>query len=297
LSSPEVLLARILERVPQPVWVVDHSGFITFANPAACSALGYHDPGELLGKSSHETVHYRRQDGTPFPEAECLMLRPRQTGETVHSDDDWFVRRDGSMFPIAWWSAPIDMPGGRGAVLAFTDITNLAQDQIRCPKEDLSLLDSAIEQAGAALDELRELAAGIHPPILTSRGLGAAVKALARRSALPVTISAAIPDRLPEAVEANVYFLTAQALTNAVKHARATHVTVSMNCDDETFCVEIQDDGIGGAHLDTDGTGMKGMADRATALGGRLTVRSPALGGTYARAAFPRRAWEARERP
>ena len=94
MSSPEVLLARILERVPQPVWVVDHSGFIIFANPAACSALGYHDPRELRGKPSHETVHYRRQDGTPFPEAECLMLQPRQTGETVHSDDDWFVRRD-----------------------------------------------------------------------------------------------------------------------------------------------------------------------------------------------------------
>jgi signal transduction histidine kinase len=97
------------------------------------------------------------------------------------------------------------------------------------------------------LDELRELAAGIHPLILSSRGLCAAVKALARRSALPVTVSAAIPDRLPEAVETNAYFLTAEALTNAVKHARATDVTVSMNCDGETLCVEIEDDGIGGA--------------------------------------------------
>jgi PAS domain S-box-containing protein len=123
LSSPEALLARILEQVPQPVWVVDHLGFIVFANPAASSALGYRDPGELRGKPSHETVHYKRQDGIPYPVAECPMLRPRQTGETVHSDDEWFVRRDGSMFPIAWWSAPIDTPGGRGAVLAFTDIT------------------------------------------------------------------------------------------------------------------------------------------------------------------------------
>ena len=123
MSSPEALLARILEQVPQPVWVVDHRGFIMFANPAACSALGYRDPAELLGKPSHETVHYKRQDGTPYPEAQCPMLRPRQTGETVHSDDEWFVRRDGSMFPIAWWSAPIDTTGGRGAVLAFTDIT------------------------------------------------------------------------------------------------------------------------------------------------------------------------------
>jgi PAS domain S-box-containing protein len=131
LSSPEGLLARVLEQVPQPVWVVDHLGFIMFANPAACSALGYHDPGELQGKPSHETVHYKRQDGMPYPVAECPMLRPRQTGETVHSDDEWFVRRDGSMFPIAWWSAPIDTPGGRGAVLAFTDITErLASEKV-----------------------------------------------------------------------------------------------------------------------------------------------------------------------
>jgi PAS domain S-box-containing protein len=346
LSSPEALLAQILERVPQPVWVVDHPGFIMFANPAACSALGYRDAEELLGKPSHETVHYKRQDGTPYPAAECPQLRPRRTGETVHSDDEWFVRRDGSMFPIAWWSAPIDMPGGRGAVLAFTDITErlasemairerdaaeiraaesraaqrrildsataarhqlardlhdgaqqrlvslllglqLARHQIRCPREDRTLLDNAMEQGAAALEELRELAAGIHPAILTSRGLSAAVKVLARRSALPVTVSVAAPDRMPEAVEINAYYLTAEALTNAVKHARATHVTVSMNCDGETLFVEIQDDGIGGASLETGGTGVKGMADRATALGGRFTISSPARGGTCVGAAFP----------
>jgi PAS domain-containing protein len=71
LSSPEELLARILERVPQPVWVVDHPGCIMFANPAACSALGYGDPAELLGKPGHDTVHYKRPDGTPYPEPEC----------------------------------------------------------------------------------------------------------------------------------------------------------------------------------------------------------------------------------
>ena len=162
----------------------------------------------------------------------------------------------------------------------------LARDQIRCPNEDRTLLDNAIEQAGAALEELRELA-GNHPPILTSRGLGAAINALARRSALPVTVSAAIPDRLPEAVEANTYFLTAEALTNAVKHARATHIAVSMDCHDQTLLLEIQDDGIGGASLETGGTGLKSMADRATALGGRLTIISPAREGTCVRAAFP----------
>jgi PAS domain S-box-containing protein len=346
LLAPEALLARILQDVPQPVWVVDHLDCIVFANPAACRVLGYRDAAELRGKSSHQTVHYKRRDGTPYPEAGCPMLRPRQTGETVHGEDEWFVRRDGSMFPIAWWSAPIDMPGGRGAVFAFTDISErlaaekalrerdaaeiraaesraaqrrilesataarrqlardlhdgaqqrlvtlmlelrLARDQVRCPSEDLALLDAPIEHASAALDELRELAAGVHPSILTKRGLPAAINALARRSRLPVSVSAATPDRLPECVEANAYFLIAEALTNAVKHARATRVEVSMNCDGRALMLEIRDDGIGGASMKTSGTGLKGMADRASALGGRLTIVSPERGGTSVRAAIP----------
>lgn len=71
LIAPQALLARILELVPQPLWVVDHPGCIAFANPAACNALGYADPAELRGKPSHQTVHYKRLDGTPYPEAEC----------------------------------------------------------------------------------------------------------------------------------------------------------------------------------------------------------------------------------
>src|SRR5882762_5119526 len=118
-----------------------------FANPAACSALGYRDPGELRGKPSHETVHYKRQDGTPYPEAQCPMLRPRQTGETVHSDDEWFVRRDGSMIPIAWWSAPIDTPGGRGAVLAFTDITERLASERAIRERDAAEIRAAESRA------------------------------------------------------------------------------------------------------------------------------------------------------
>ena len=346
MLAPEALLARILEEVPQPVWVVDHLDCIVFANPAACRVLGYGDAEELRGKRGHQTVHYKRRDGAPYPVAECPMVRPRQTGETVHGEDEWFVRRDGSMFPIAWWSAPIDMPGGRGAVFAFTDISERlaaekalrerdaaeiraaesqaaqrrilesataarrqlardlhdgaqqrlvalvlelrhARDQIRGRSEDLALLDAPIEHANAALDELRELAAGVHPSILAKRGLLAAINALAQRSPLPVSVSAATPDRLPEGVEVNAYFLVAEALTNAVKHARATRVEVSMNCDGRTLMLEIRDDGIGGASMETAGTGLKGMADRASGLGGLLTIVSPQRGGTSVRAAIP----------
>jgi PAS domain S-box-containing protein len=344
LLAPDGLLARILEDVPRPVWVVDHLDRIVFANPAACRALGYRDAAELRGKPGHETVHYKRPDGAPYPQAECPMLRPRQSGETVHSEDEWFVRRDGSMIPIAWWSAPIDMPGGRGAVLTFSDIgerlaaqkalrerdaaeiraaestaaqrrilesataarQQLARDlhdgaqqrivtivlRLQMAREQLSgehlaVLNGAIEQASVALTELRELAAGIHPPLLTTRGLFAAVKALARRSALPVSVSAATLDRLPAAIEANAYFLIAEALTNAVKHAHASRVEVSMNCDGRTLMLEIRDDGIGGASMAAAGFGLNGMADRASGLGGRITIVSPERGGTSVRAEIP----------
>jgi PAS domain S-box-containing protein len=113
------------------VWVVDHDGFIRFANPAALAALGYDEFSELDGKPSHETIHYMHRDGSPFPAAECPMLRPRLTGEAIHVEDDWFVRSDGSMFPVEYWSSPIDTPAGPGAVVAFNDITERrAIDQV-----------------------------------------------------------------------------------------------------------------------------------------------------------------------
>jgi PAS domain S-box-containing protein len=118
----EALVTSILDCVAQPVWMVDQDGLIQFANPSAVAALGYDDVSDLRGKPSHQTIHYKRPDGSPFPAEDCPMLLPRTTGKTIHRADDWFVRRDGSMFPVEYWSAPIDVPGGRGAVVAFTDL-------------------------------------------------------------------------------------------------------------------------------------------------------------------------------
>jgi PAS domain S-box-containing protein len=126
-ASGEPLVASILDCVAQPVWMVDHDGLIRFANPSAVAALGYASASELQGKSSHQTIHYKRPDGSPFPAEECPMLLPRTTGTTIHRADDWFVRRDGSMFPVEYWSAPIDVAGGRGAVVAFTDLSERRQ--------------------------------------------------------------------------------------------------------------------------------------------------------------------------
>jgi PAS domain S-box-containing protein len=117
----EDFLAAILESVAQPIWVVDADGVIRFANPAAVAALGYGSADELLGRPSHETIHHSHPDGTHFPAAECPMLLPRQTGERVARDRDWFFRRDGSGFPVSYVSVPLMLgDDGRGAVVAFT---------------------------------------------------------------------------------------------------------------------------------------------------------------------------------
>jgi PAS domain S-box-containing protein len=149
--SAEDFLSAVLETTAQPIWVVDPDGMIRFANPAAIAALGYDEPAELFGRHSHETIHYRHPDGTPYPAADCPMLLPRTTGQTVARDLDWFFRRDGSMFPVSYVSVPIAMPEGRGAVVAFTDI----EDRLRA-EQALRERDAMM---GAREDSLRRIAA------------------------------------------------------------------------------------------------------------------------------------------
>jgi PAS domain S-box-containing protein len=129
-------LAAVLQAAAQPIWVVDPEGLIRFANPAAAAALGYDAPDKLRGRHSHETIHYKHADGSPYPAAECPMLLPRTTGETVTSELDWFFRRDGSMFPVSYVSVPLELPDGRGAVVAFTDIeARLSAEQLLRERE------------------------------------------------------------------------------------------------------------------------------------------------------------------
>ena len=147
-AGAEDFLAAVLEVVAQPIWAVDRDGLIRFANPAAVAALGYDAPDELIGRPSHETIHYERPDGSHYPAAECPMLLPRTTGETVTSELDWFFRRDGSMFPVSYISVPLEMPGGRGAVVAFSDIE--ASRQAMLADEQASLRRVAALVAGGA---------------------------------------------------------------------------------------------------------------------------------------------------
>jgi PAS domain S-box-containing protein len=103
------------------LYVVDPRGRIRFLNRAALRILDYEDERQLLGRPSHDTIHYLHRDGTPYPAAECPLLRPRLSGETVRVDEDWFVRQDGSLVPVAYSSAPVPLADGRGAVVSFRE--------------------------------------------------------------------------------------------------------------------------------------------------------------------------------
>jgi PAS domain S-box-containing protein len=153
--SDQDFLAAMLEVAGQPMWVVDGNGLIRFANPAALAVLGYDSAEELFGRDSHETIHYKHPDGTPYPAAECPMLLPQTTGEVVKSDLDWFFRRDGSMFPVSYVSVPIELREGRGAVVAFTDI----EDRMRA-EQVLREHDAVLASREGSLRRIATLVAG-----------------------------------------------------------------------------------------------------------------------------------------
>jgi signal transduction histidine kinase len=154
------------------------------------------------------------------------------------------------------------------------------------PARARSALAEAREQLKQALEELRELARGIHPAILTDGGLAPALTALAHRAPLPVEIDDVPGERLPEPVEAAAYYLIAEAITNVAKHAQASHVAVSVLRDDARVVVRVADDGVGGANPGA-GSGLHGLADRVEALHGQLHVDSPPGGGTRLEARIP----------
>jgi signal transduction histidine kinase len=152
-----------------------------------------------------------------------------------------------------------------------------------------TLATGAIEELEGAIDDLRELARGLHPPLLAREGLGAALRAGAARSALPVDVELDLPRRLPPALEAAAYYVAAEAVTNAVKHAQASGVRLAATEADGILTVDVRDDGIGGACIDCDvnSTGLGGLKDRVEALDGVLEVESPEGAGTRLTATFP----------
>jgi signal transduction histidine kinase len=285
----------------------------------------------MEGREGHWLLHYKRPDGSRMPLEECAIERCRRQRKRMMVEQDWWVRKDGSLVELTYSAVPIETPYGSGVVVAFTEVAKrraeeraiearaaqrriieaadaarhqLARDlhdgaqhcfvgaviELQLAKQawhtdarrGLELLEGGLAQAERGIDELRDLAAGIHPAILVNRGLGAAIEALAARQPLPVDVSVSLAERLPDAMESSTYFLVSEALTNVVKHARATCAAVRVTGDRGRLVVEVSDDGVGG--VQADGSGLAGLADRVGALDGTLVVSSPPGRGTTLRA-------------
>jgi PAS domain S-box-containing protein len=177
--------------------------------------------------------------------------------------------------------------GAQQRLVSLSLALRLAQAKLETdPAGANQILSGAGQELTHAITELRELARGIHPAVLTDRGLPAALEALAARAPVPVELSTNLEDRLPAPVEAAAYFVVAEALTNVAKYASATEVRVSAERNDGRVVVEVSDDGVGGADP-TRGSGLRGLADRVEALDGRLDVQSTEGGGTRVRAEIP----------
>ena len=165
----------------------------------------------------------------------------------------------------------------------------LAQSQLVAdPAAAAELLAQASEELALGLEELRELARGIHPAILTDRGLAPAVEALATRATLPVELNGLPSERLPEPIEAAVFYVVSESLANVAKYASASRAQVDVARDNGLLVVEVSDDGVGGADPGK-GSGLRGLIDRVEALGGQLHVSSETGLGTTVRAELPLR--------
>jgi signal transduction histidine kinase len=152
--------------------------------------------------------------------------------------------------------------------------------------EASSRIDHAREEIAMSLQELRDIARGLHPAVVSGHGLAVAVESLAARAAVPVKLNVELEDRLPEAIEVAAYYLISESLANIGKHARASAASVEVSRDNGHVVIEIVDDGIGGADTEA-GSGLRGLADRVEALDGRLRVWTPRGRGTRVRAEIP----------
>lgn len=177
--------------------------------------------------------------------------------------------------------------GAQQHLVSMALTLRMAQGKIdEDPEAAKELLGQASEDLAEATTELRELARGIHPAVLTDRGLGAALGALATRSSVPVELGDVPEDRLPPPVESAAYFVVAEALTNVARYSQATRADVRVQMQNGRALVEVKDNGVGGADING-GTGLRGLQDRVAALDGKLSITSSATSGTTVRAELP----------
>jgi signal transduction histidine kinase len=178
--------------------------------------------------------------------------------------------------------------GAQQQLVALSLDLQRLRTRISTNPELLPIIDGSIEKLTVALTELRELARGIHPAILTQRGLTPALSALIERTPIPVDCDVSLDERVTPAAEAAAYFVAAEALTNIAKYAEAKSVSLRVRREPGSITLEVEDDGVGGADP-ANGSGLRGLADRVAALDGTLTVTSPAGRGTCVTARIPAR--------
>ncbi len=175
--------------------------------------------------------------------------------------------------------------GAQQRLIALSLELSLLEEQLDDPDVSARLSDARREIA-ASLGELREVAHGIHPAVVSGHGLDVALEQLVARAPVPIRLTMEVGERLPEQLEVAAYYLVSESLANVGKYAEASSATVEVTRSDGQLLVEVVDDGIGGADTER-GSGLRGLADRVEALGGRLRVWSPAGGGTRVRAEIP----------
>jgi signal transduction histidine kinase len=176
--------------------------------------------------------------------------------------------------------------GAQSRLVALALNLRLARSSLEEGSAGAALIDGSIDELKQSLDELRELARGIHPAVLSERRLEPALRSLAGRAPVPVELVGAAGGRLPAAVETAAYFVVSEALTNVAKYAHAEHATIRMGRTNGRLLLEISDDGVGGA-APTTGSGLHGLSDRVAALDGELEIASPPGGGTRLRVELP----------
>jgi signal transduction histidine kinase len=176
--------------------------------------------------------------------------------------------------------------GAQQRLIALSLRLSLLERRLVAEPEAREELDAARREIALSLEELRDVARGIHPAVLSGHGLAVAVESLAARARLPVRLTLDVVGRLPERVEVAAYYVVSESLANVAKHAQAGEARVSLEQQPGLLVVEVVDDGVGGADTER-GSGLRGLADRVEALGGRLRVWTPLGGGTRVQAEIP----------
>jgi signal transduction histidine kinase len=176
--------------------------------------------------------------------------------------------------------------GAQQRLVAISLELNLLERRYAGDREGSARIGRAREQIATSLDELRAIARGLHPAVVSDHGLEVALESLAADAAVPVRLSVHLDERLPEPVEVAAYYLVSESLANIAKHAQATSARIAICREDGMALIEVADDGIGGADTES-GSGLRGLADRVEALDGRLRVWTPRGGGTRVRAEIP----------